>query len=35
MTFEKFFIENGIVKGAGVDEVGTFEIDGKIEGEKV
>ncbi len=31
MTFDKFYIEEGIIKGKGTDDVGEFEIDGTCE----
>ena len=30
MSFEKFFIENDIIKGMGSDTVGAFDIDGVV-----
>lgn len=30
MSFDKFYIENDLVKGMGTDTVGEFDIDGRI-----
>ena len=35
MSFDKFFVEDGIIKGMGVDTVGEFDIEGTVKNGEV